>query len=233
MISPIDRKKIGFPLLVSHNNEMKKYTEVYGLFIESGYTRELCAAYADAFIDNVKKPAPFDIIQLASLYDRIFDHKTAILHLEKLSDKKLSNDDRFFYCTEVLKAFSKIGNWREAVDFRTANISFLQRYTEKTTLKKEAELYMALALTDCAAKKYKDAFKLLKFGYKPQGANDFTLLEIFITVVYIYAKAEDEEGLQGAIQNAQCCLNLFKQFNFPWQKEYYEQRIESAAKCIL
>lgn len=233
MISPNDRKKIGFPLLVSHASEMKKYTEVYGLFLESGYTKELCEAYADAFIDNAKKPSSFDIIQLASLYDRIYDHKTAFLHLEKLLDKKMSSDERFFFCNEALKTYSKIGNWREAADFRTANINFLQRYTEKAPLKKQAELYMALALTDCAAKNYQQALKLLKFGYKPQGANDFVLLEIFITVVYIFAKADDEEGLKGALENAQSCLKLFKQFNFPWQKEYYEERIENAANCIL
>lgn len=233
MISPNDRKKIGFPLLVSHASEMKKYTEVYGLFLESGYTKELCEAYADAFIDNAKKPSSFDIIQLASLYDRIYDHKTAFFHLEKLLDKKMSSDERFFFCNEALKTYSKIGNWREAADFRTANINFLQRYTEKAPLKKQAELYMALALTDCAAKNYQQALKLLKFGYKPQGANDFVLLEIFITVVYIFAKADDEEGLKGALGNAQSCLKLFKQFNFPWQKEYYEERIENAANCIL
>ena len=233
MISPNDRKKIGFPLLVSHNNEMKKYAEVYSLFLESGYTKELCEAYADAFLDNVKKPDPFDIIQLASLYDRIYDHKTAFVYLEKVSDKKLNTEEKFFFCTEALKTFSKIGNWHEAVDFRTAHIHFLQKYTEKATLKKEAELYMALALADCASKNYQQALKLLKFGYKPQGANDFTLLELFITAVYIFAKAEDEEGLQGALQNATSCLKLFKNFNFPWQEEYYQQRIEDASKGIL
>ena len=80
---------------------------------------------------------------------------------------------------------------------------------------------------------YQQALKLLKFGYKPQGAKDLTLLEIFITVVYIFAKAGDDEGLDGALQNAESCLRLFKQFDFPWQASYYRRRIEDAANGIL
>ena len=233
MISPAERKKIGFSLLSSNSAEMKKYVDVYALYIEKGYTKDLCEAYADAFIDNVKKPSAFDIVQLASLYDRIQDHKTAYFYLEKLEDKKLSGDEKFFFCTEMLKTVSKIGNWRDAVDFRTKNISFLQKHTTKATPQQEAELYIALALADCASKDYPQALRLLKFGYKPQGARDLTLLEIFITVVYIFAKAGDEEGLDGALQNAEGCLRLFKQFDFAWQGPYYRRRIEDAANGIL
>jgi len=233
MISPAERKKIGFSLLSSHSTEMKKYVDVYALYIEKGYTKDLCEAYADAFIDNAKKPSPFDIVQLASLYDRIHDYKTSYFYLEKLEDKKLSGDEKFGFCTEMLKTISKIGNWRDAVDFRTKNISFLQKYTTKATPQQEAKLYIALALADCASKDYQQALKLLKFGYKPQGSKDLTLLEIFITVVYIFAKAGDEEGLDGALQNAESCLRLFKQFDFAWQGSYYRRRIEDAANGIL
>ncbi|WP_297961279.1 hypothetical protein [uncultured Ruminococcus sp.] len=233
MLSPAERKKIGFSLLTSSSAEMKKYVDVYALFVERGYTKDLCEAYADAFIDNAKKPSPFDIVQLSSLYGRIHDYKTAYFYLEKLEDKKLSGDERFGYCVEMLATVSKIGNWRDAEDFRTRNISFLQKQTAKVSQQKEAELYIALALADCAAKNYQQALKLLKFGYKPKGGKDLTLLEIFITVVYIFAKANDEEGLRGALSNAESCLKLFKQFDFSWQGPYYRKRIEDAANGIL
>ena len=130
MLSPMERKKIGFPLLASSTAELKKYVDVYSLFVESGYTRELCDAYSDAFIDNAKKPAPFDILQLASFYDKIMDHKTAAFYLDKLTDKKLSGEERFDYCTGMLRTISKIGNWREAADFRTANITKVDTWEE-------------------------------------------------------------------------------------------------------
>lgn len=233
MLSPTERKKAGFPLLASNAAEMKKYVEVYSLFVDKGYSKELCEAYADAFIDNLKKPSPFDIIQIAALYDKIYDHKTAYYYLEKLIDKKLSGDAKFGYCTEMLKTISKIGNWRDAVDFRTINIGFLQKYLEKSSLTRQAELYISLALADCAAKNYQQALKLLKFGYKPQGKNDVMLLEIFITVVYIFAKAGDIEGLEGALNNAESCMKLFRNFEFSWQEEYYRERIKEASNGVL
>lgn len=233
MISPMIRKKIGFPLLSSTNAEMKKYFEVYTLYADSGYTKELCEAYADAFLSSSKKPVAFDLVQIASLYDRIHDTKTAYFYLEKLVSRKLSSDERFFFCIQVLTVLSKIGNWREAENFRTNNISFLQKYSEKVSADLRAQFYMALALTDCAAKQYEQGLKLLKFGYKPQGAKDMTLLEIFITAVYIFAKADDSEGLEGALQNANSCLGLFKEFDFQWQSQYYRERIDNAAKGIL
>lgn len=233
MLSPTERKRAGFPLLSSHAAEMKKYVEVYSLFVDKGYSKELCEAYADAFIDNVKKPTDFDLIQIASLYDRIYDNKTAYFYLEKLIDKKLGGAEKFSYCTGMLTTISKIGNWRDAEEFRTINIGFLQKYCGKATLKEQAKLYIALALTDCAAKNYTQALKLLKFGYKPQGKNDFMLLEIFITVVYIFAKADDIEGLEGALDNAMGCLSIFKDFDFSWQEEYYRKRIKDASQGIL
>ena len=133
----------------------------------------------------------------------------------------------------MLSTISKIGNWRDAEEFRTLNISFLQKYCEKACLKRQAKLYISLALADCAAKNYREALKLLKFGYKPQGRNDAMLLEIMITAVYIFAKADDIEGLEGALENANSCLRLFKDFDFSWQEEYYHKRIRDASQGIL
>ena len=233
MLSPLERKKAGFPLLTSSAAELKKYVDVYSLYVENGFSQELCDAYADAFIDSAKKPLPFDMIQLAALYDRIYDHKTAYFYLEKLSDKKLSGEEKFDYCTGMLRTISKIGNWRDAEDFRTRNIGFFQKYASKVPPQKQAELYIALALADCAAKNYTAALKLLKFGYKPQGKNDVTLLEIFITAVYIFARAGDHEGLEGAVSNAESCLTLFRNPDFSWEEEYYRVRIENAAKGLI
>lgn len=233
MLSPLERKKAGFPLLTSSAAELKKYVDVYSLYVETGYTQELCDAYTDAFIDNVKKPLPFDMIQLSYLYDKIFDNKMAYFYLEKLEDKKLSGEEKFDYCTGVLRTISKIGNWRDAEDFRTKNIGFFQKYTSKVSKQKQAEMYIALALADCAAKNYNAGLKLLKFGYKPQGRNDVTLLEIFITAVYIFAKAGDPEGLEGAVNNAVSCLKLFKNPDFSWEEDYYKTRIENAAKGLI
>ena len=233
MLSPLERKKVGFPLLTSGAAELKKYVDVYGLFVEKGYTGDLCEAYADAFVISAKKPAPFDIIQLASLYDKIADHKSAYFYLDKLSEKKLSGEEKFDFCTGMLKAVSKLGNWRDAEDFRTMNINFLQKQSSKVSQEKEAELYIALALADCAAKNFVQALKLLKFGYKPRGRKDVTLLEIFITAVYIFARAGDSEGLQGAVGNAESCLNLFKSYDFAWEEEFYKERISNASKGVL
>lgn len=233
MISPIERKKMSFSLRPSHNAELKKYEEVYLTYANTGYNRELCELYASTFVDDVKKPNPVDIIQLAVLYERIHDYKTAYFYLEQLSDKKLGGAERFGWCTEALKTLGLLGKWRDAVDFRTEHINFMQKHSEKVDMKQQADMYIALALTDCSAKKYDQALKLLKFGYKPQGKNDVKLLEIFMTAVYIFAKANDEEGLEGALDNARSCLNLFSNFDFSWGREYYEQRIEDAAKGIF
>ncbi|MBQ2518482.1 MAG: hypothetical protein II538_00540, partial [Bacteroidaceae bacterium] len=56
----------------------------------NGYSRDLCEQYAEAFINDVKKPMTEDIIQIASLYDRIHDSKSAGFYLDMLSEKKLS-----------------------------------------------------------------------------------------------------------------------------------------------
>ncbi len=233
MLSPIERKKISFSLIPSHGTDMKKYDEVYLTFANTGYNKELCEFYAQTFIENVKKPNVIDVLQLAGLYERIHDHKTALYYLNTLQDKKLSGNEKYLYFVQTLKEISLSGNGLEAEIFRTKNINFLQNHSEKMPIQKQADLYIALALTDCACKNYEQALKLLKFGYKPQGKNDPKLLEIFITAVYIFAKYGDAEGLEGALANANSCLGLYKNFDFGWYKEYYANRIKSASKGIF
>jgi len=234
MLSPAERKKMSsLAKSLLHGSEIKRYEEIYGIYAAGGYTKELCEHYADEFISNVKKPMAEDIVQLASLYDRIHDNKTAEFYLDMLSDRKLGGEERLSYCIQVLKTVSKIGNWRDAEDFRTANINFMQNFASKRSAQRQADMYIALALADCAGGHYHEAFKLLKFGYKPTGRNDSTLLEIFITAVYIFERCGDREGLEEAVSNAHSCLNLFNEFEFSWSKEYYEKRIEDAAKGIL
>ena len=125
MISPIDRKKMSFSLRPSHNAEMKKYEEVYFTYANTGYNKDLCEQYAETFVDNVKKPNPFDMVQLAVLYERIHDYKTAYFYLEQLADKKLGGAEKFAYCIETLRTLSLLGKWRDAIDFRTDNINVI------------------------------------------------------------------------------------------------------------
>jgi len=236
MRKPQDRKKASKPkaLLPANAAEQRRYEELYLQFNREGYTKDLCEAYADTFVHDQKKTDPEDIIQLVRLYDQIHDLSSAEFYLDMLEDKKLSGEDRFGYCLESLKIKSKLGHWRDAEDFRTENISFMQKYSEKLSMDRLAEMYIALALVDCAAKKYNQAGKLLTaFGYKPRGSNDSTLLEMMITAVYISASSGDSDLLEVSIRNAQTCLNLFSSFEHPWSKEYYIQRIEDAANGIL
>ncbi len=233
MLSPLERKKMSFSLIPSHSSDMKKYDEVYLTFANTGYDKELCDFYYRTFIENVKKPHPIDVIQLAALYERIHDHKTALFYLNTLQERKLSGTEKFDYCVSSLKAISLTQKALDAEDFRTMNINFMQNYSEKLPLQKQADMYIALALADCAAKDFNQALKLLKFGYKPQCKNDPKLIEIFITAVYIFAKAEDSEGLEGALTNANSCLKLYNNFDFGWYKEYYENRITDASNGIF
>lgn len=235
MLSPLERKKNNFAksLLPSFSAEMKKYDEVYTAYVDNGYTKDLCELYADNFINNIKKPAVEDIVQIASLYDKIHDSKSAAFYLDMLSEKKLGGDEKFSYCIEMLKTESKLGHWRNAEDFRTENINFMQNFAQKKPLGQQADMYIALALADCAGKHYPEALKLLNFGYKPHGRNDTKLLEIFITVVYIYARWGEQEDLEGAVINAVSCLKLFSEFEFGWSKAYYEKCISDASNGIL
>ncbi len=234
MLSTSERKKIKKSIVPSFGSDIKKYDELYQQFCAEGYSKELCDAYAETFVDNCKKPAADDIVRTARLYRKIHDYKGAEFYLDMLEDKKLGSDDRFLYCLEMLRTTSALGRWRDAEDFRTENINFMQTYMDKKhMLKENVNMYIALALADCAAKRYADAFRLLNFGYKPKGKNDVKLLDIFTTAVYLYAASGDEEGLAGAVNNAQACLKLFDSFEFPWKKAYYEKRIEDAANGII
>lgn len=234
MQSPSERKKtkLSRTLLLS-SALIKKYDELYKVYCESGYTKELCDSYASAFVDDIKKPASFDIIQTARLYDKIYDYKNACFYLDMLSDKKLGNEDRFDFCTEMLKNYSKRGKWRDAEDFRTENISFMQTYAEKIPTEKQADMYIALALADCSAKKYNEAFTIIKnFGYRPKGTHDVHFMEMLITGIYICA-CEDNGEVRNAVQNAESYLKLMNSFEFDWCPDYYRKRIENASKRLI
>lgn len=213
----------------------KKYDELYAKFSQEGYSKALAEEFSEYFVLDAKKPAPEDIIQAVRLYDRIHDLKNASFFLGKLEEnKKLTNEEKFLYCTEALINKSKLGNWRDAEDFRTENINFMQKYSEKVDMNMLADMYIALALSDCAAKHYGSAFRLLTgFGYKPQGKNDKKLLDILITGVYICARSGDAASLENAVNNARAALGLFKEFDHSWTKEYYENRITEASEGMI
>lgn len=227
-----EAKKGMFAKRTSEN--LKKYADLYEQFCESGYSKMLASEFAEYFVIDAKKPAVGDIVQTARLYNKIRDYSMASYYLDKVFDvKKLGGDERFFYCIEALTNKSLVGNWRDAEDFRTEHIAFLQKYSDKLDIKKRAELYIALAYSDCAAKEYSSAFRLLKgIGYKPQGKNDVKLVEILTTVVYIAAKSGDAASTENAVNNARAALNLIKKFEFDWSKDYYEKLIADAAMGI-
>ena len=194
------------------------------------------------------KISPIEKKQLPSarLYDMIHDNNNAEFYLDMLSDKKLGGEEKYDYCIQMLKTKSKLNHWRDAEDFRTEHINFMQNHAEKVSPQKKADLYIALALTDCSAaysydgdaqtkqKKFNMAFgMLMKNGYKPHGAHDMKLLEILITGVYICACSEDASEIENARQNAKSYLKIIGNFEFDWCKEYYEKRISDAALKIL
>ena len=237
MLSPQERERkkgvFAKALRSGGNADTQRYLELYGDFSQNGYTRELAENYADFFVNDRKKPLHEDILQTVRLFEKIRDYGSAEFYLEMLADKKLSGEDRFIYCINSLNVKSKQGHWRDAEDFRTENINFMQIHSEKVDASKRADMYISLALTDCAAKHYEQALKLLSnFGYKPQGATDLKLLEIMITGVYILAKSGNKEELEGAKENAYGYLKLFS-FDNDWSKAYYENCIEEAAEGIL
>ncbi len=235
MLSPQEREHKKGVFGRKSGEQEKKYEELYADFCVSGYTKLLADEYADAFINDAKKVAPGDIIQAARLYDNIHDLKSASFYLSMLEEvKKLSTEERFLFCVENLKNISKLGRWREAEDFRTENIDFLQKYSVKSEMDQRADLYIALSLSDCAAKRYTSAFRLLTgFGYKPKGKNDKKLLEILTTGIYICAKSGDSESLDNAVMNARAALGLFSEFEHEWTKGYYEKCINDAAEGII
>ena len=224
MQSTQERKKStgAKALLPNYSADLKKYDELYQQFCKSGYTKELCEAYAEAFLNNHKKPAPEDLVQIVRLYQRLHEKSSAEFYLNQLEERKLSGDDKFFYCIEALRYKSLYEHWRESEDFRTENINFMQIHSEKVDASKRADMYISLALTDCAAKHYEQAKILLENG----------ISVLMITGVYILAKSGNKEELEGAKENAYGYLKLFS-FDNDWSKAYYENCIEEAAEGIL
>lgn len=238
MLSPQEREKkkgvFAKALRSGGNADTQKYLELYGDFSQNGYSRELAESYAAAFVDDRKKPLPEDILQTARLYEKVHDYKTAEFYLEMLADKKLSGDDKFIYCINCLSVKSKQGHWRDAEDFRTENIHFMQKHSEKVDMDLRADLYIALALADCAAKHYAQGFKLLMgFGYKPKGKNDLKLLDILITGIYICSQTDNEGSVYNAVSNAHGAMRLITEYEHPWLEDYYEQRIKDASEGII
>lgn len=226
-----EHKKTNYAKKNSENT--KKYAELYDEYSRFGYTKELAEKYAEYFVLEAKKPAAGDILQAVRLYDKIRDYKNAAYFLARLDEiaKKLNNEEKFTYCIEMLANLGKTGNWREAVDFRTENINFMQIYSEKVSISQKADMYIALAYADCAAKNYNSAFRLLKgFGYKPQGRNDVKLLEILIADIYICAGSGDEASVENAVNNANAAMALIKKYEFDWTKEFYKNKIKEAAE---
>lgn len=235
MLSPQERenKKITFAKKTSESTA--KYTELYAEFSQNGYSKRLAEDYADYFVLNQKKPCAGDILQAARLYDKIHDFKNTAYYLEKIEEiKKLNSEERFLYCIESLRNRSKAGHWRDAEDFRTENIQFMQEYSVKADMDQQADLYIALALSDCCARHYDSAVRLLTgFGYKPKGRNDVKLFEMLITSIYICSKTDDQICIDYSIEIAQTALGLFNEFEFPWSKAYFEQCISDAAEGIV
>lgn len=132
MLSPQERERKKGMFAKRTNENLKKYTELYADFDEFGYSRSLAKEFAEYFVDNSKKPTVGDIVQAARLYDKIRDYKTGSFYIDKLEEyKKFSSDEKYYYCIEALTNKSKIGNWRDAEDFRTEHIDFLQKHSEK------------------------------------------------------------------------------------------------------
>ena len=238
MLSPQDREKkkgvFAKALRSGGNADTAKYQELYSEFCNNGYSREFAEKYADAFVNDRKKPLAEDILQTVRLFDKAHELTSAEFYLDMLAEKKLSGDEKYIYLIENLKNKSKQGHWRDAVDYRTENIKFLQNHSEKVNMDQLADLYIALALADCAAKNYTQGFKLLTgFGYKPKGKNDVKLLEILVTGIYICFKSRSQGGVYNAISNAHGAMKLFSEFEHPWSEAYYEQCIKDAANGII
>lgn len=235
MLIPSERKKIKFTKGLFQNNAagMEKYQEIYDQFSEGGYTKELCEDYADSFVDESKNQVPFDIIQLASLYDKVHDDKSAAFYLDMLAEKKLGSDDRFEYAVMMLINKSKLGKWRDAVDFRTDNIDFMQKYSLKIPMARQVKMHIANALVECASKNYVDAFRLLRdIRYKPTGRNDTTLLDILITGIYI-CTISGADGISESVENTKNYLSVCTGFEFDWMRGYYEKRIRDAQTGVI
>ena len=195
----------------------------------NGYSVEFCQDFAEMFVDDKKNVKPCDIIFLASMYNKVGDYESAAFYLDMIDDKKLSGEEKFCYCYEKLNKKEKKGRGSEGDLFRGEHINFMQNYVQK---KNDPEyivnMFIALALVDCANKRYAEAFTLLKKCYKPTGRNDRHFLNILISAVFVYAKMDDMAELEEASNNARKYLKTFSAFEYDWEKAYYLKRIEDA-----
>lgn len=218
----------------SEENRIEKIAGIYAVYEQNGLSENYCQTFAEFFVNNTNQPANEYLIYLASLYRRLGKADMTNFYLERVDLKKISDEDKFFYCLEKLFYYGKANAWRDAVDFRNKNINFIQTYMQK---KKDPShcvtMYIALAIVDCASGKYADAFSLLNCGYKPKGANDVYFMNILITAVYVYFKMGDADNLNTAVENAWKYLRTFTRFRYTWEKADFERRINNAQIGIL
>ena len=233
MMSTAERKMNNLTkiFLPSFNAEIKKYDELYQMYCNEGYSKELCDMYADFFVDTVKKPLTDDIMQTALLYDKIHDLKNVRFYLEMLSDRKLTDDQKFRWCVEMLKNKSQLEDVQDVRQFRTKHIDFMQNYANRPEAR--ADMNISLALTDCATKDYGDACRLLGFGYTPKDKDDRKFFDICTAMVYVYSFSNNIEAIKNAIKKAQSCIGYFSRFEFEWSKNYYFKRITDASNGII
>ncbi|MDE5946273.1 MAG: hypothetical protein K2G63_03040 [Oscillospiraceae bacterium] len=221
------------PMILAKADEKKGKLSAE-IFRSEGFTKSFCESYRQAYIDSCKNPFPAHIILCASYYGKAGEHNSANMLLNRLDIKKLSGECKFVYCLEKLMACGKTGDWSEGEDIRNDNIKFIQNYMQgKKSPEYKVQMYISLALIDCAYKHYADAFGLLNFGYKPSGKNDTNFLHILITAIYIYAKMGDSNNIDTAVKNAQIFLSKFNEFEYPWCKSYYENLIINASNGKL
>lgn len=216
-------------------DEKQKGVEAYQIFCSEGFTCKFCDTYRRAYIDN-GNPFPPRIIICASYYEKIGENHTANMLLKKIKKpERLDKESRFNYYLEMMMVCGKNGDALNGEIIRNKNIGFIQKYVHKKRYKPEYRINMsiALSLVDCACKRYGDALSLLNYGYKPNGKNDENFLNILITAVYIYSKAQNDDNLITAVKNAKTFLNHFTKFKFPWQPDYYNERIKKASKGNL
>ncbi|MBE6860542.1 MAG: hypothetical protein E7499_04505 [Ruminococcus sp.] len=214
---------------IMSGNRNKILGQFAAMYYDKGYTIEFCQNFAEMFVDDKKNVKPVDIIFLASMYNKAGDIESAAFYLDMVDDKKLSGEEKFCYCYERLFIYGKKGRGAEGDLFRNENINFMQNYAQKkNTPEYLVNMFIALALVDCANGRYADAFTLLKRSYKPTGRNDRYFLSILITAVFIYAKMGDMAELEEASNNARKYLKTFSSFDYEWEKAYLEKCISNA-----
>jgi len=211
-------------------DDTQKGLKAQKIFLSEGFTCKFCDTYRKIYIDKGNAFPPH-IIKCASYYEKICEHDTADMLLNRIrKPERLDRESRFLYCILTLNLCGKTGDWTKGEDIRKKNIGFMQKYVDKQKNPEyEVNMYIALSLIDCACKHYADAFTLLNFGYKPSGKNDTNFLDILINAVYIYSKTKNDDNLNTAINNASTFLENFTSFKYPWSKQYYKDLIKKAS----